>query len=406
MVLPFANLSGDPTQDYLVDAVTDSLTTSIARLPGSFVIARNTASTYKGKPTDARAIGEDLGVRYVLEGSVQPESDRVRVNAQLIDTHSGAHFWAEQFDTPRADLLQTQDEIIARLARAMQFQLPAAEAARLRRAPGASANAEDLALQCAVTTVLSGENFGNAADTGYRFCEQALDTDPNNVLAMNILSVRFWAPAALGLSADPLADLKRADELASRSLALDPNYAYGHENRAYILLAQGRPDEAIPEAERALALDPADVDPYANLGFCYLYLGQFEKGLEFLDKAIRLSPHDPALAFWYDGKADAYFGLKQYDQAIEWARRAIAINPNSIPFAHRHLIAALVLTGHAAEAHEALQHYLALPASGPRTLTTWKAVGAQFTKPRSDPRVLEAVGRQIEGLRKAGLQEE
>jgi TolB-like protein/class 3 adenylate cyclase len=148
VVLPFANLSGDPAQDYLVDALTDELTTSLARIPGNFVIAHNTAMTFKGKPVDAKAIGRDLGVRYVLEGSVQPSGAQVRVNAQLIDAESGAHLWAEQFDTKRADLLQMQDEIVVHLARAMEIQLTEAEAARLKRAPAANPDAEDLALQC------------------------------------------------------------------------------------------------------------------------------------------------------------------------------------------------------------------------------------------------------------------
>ena len=137
VVLPFANLSGDPTQDYLADALTDELTTDLARLPDSFVIARNTAFTFKGKPVDAKAIGTDLGVRYVLEGSVQPSGDRVRVNAQLIDAGSGAHLWADQFDAARAGLLDTQDEIVARLARALDIQLTEVEAARLKRTPAA-----------------------------------------------------------------------------------------------------------------------------------------------------------------------------------------------------------------------------------------------------------------------------
>jgi TolB-like protein len=148
VVLPFTNLSGDPAQDYLADALTDQLTTGISRLHDSFVIARNTAMTFKGKPIDAKAIGKDLGVRYVLEGSVLPTGGQVRVNAQLIDAESGAHIWADQFDTPRADLLKTQDEIVTRLARALEIQLPEAEAARLKRTPAANPDAEDLALHC------------------------------------------------------------------------------------------------------------------------------------------------------------------------------------------------------------------------------------------------------------------
>ncbi len=128
-MLPFTNLSADPGQDYIVDAVTDELTTALARVRDSFVIARNTASTYKGKPVDAKAIGKDLGVRYVLEGSMQPSGAQMRVNAQLIDAESGAHLWAEQFDTARADLLQMQDEIVTHLAHAISLQLGYAEAA-------------------------------------------------------------------------------------------------------------------------------------------------------------------------------------------------------------------------------------------------------------------------------------
>src|SRR5271169_216509 len=187
VVLPFANLSGDPAQDYLVDALTDELTTSLARMSGTisgvFVIARNTAMTYKGKQVDAKAIGKDLRVRYVLEGSVQPSGNQVRVNAQLIDAESGAHLWAEQFDTVRADLLQMQDEIVTRLARAMDIQLPEAEAARLKRTPAANPDAEDLALQCVAAVQKSGY-IGKEADAGSRLCEKALSIDPNNVRAL------------------------------------------------------------------------------------------------------------------------------------------------------------------------------------------------------------------------------
>src|SRR5271165_416747 len=187
VVLPFANLSGDPGQDYLVDALTDELTTSLARMSGSFVIAHNTAMTYKGKPIDAKAIGKDLSVRYVLEGSVQPSGDRMRVNAQLIDAGSGAHLWADQFDTPRADLLQTQDAIVRHLANTLAFELVQAEGARLKRTPAANRDAEDLALQCDVGARKVGSPIGKEADAAYALCEQALAIDPNNVRALTAL---------------------------------------------------------------------------------------------------------------------------------------------------------------------------------------------------------------------------
>jgi adenylate cyclase len=191
VVLPFANLSGDPGQDYLVDALTDELTTNVARIRDTFVIARNTAMTFKGKPVDVKAIGKDLGVRYVLEGSVQPSGDLMRVNAQLIDAESGAHLWAEQFDTPRADLLQTQDAIITHLARAMDFQLKQAEAARLKQTPAANLNAEDLGLRCDAGMWKAGF-IGKDADAAFALCEQALAIDPNNVRALQLLGIKFY----------------------------------------------------------------------------------------------------------------------------------------------------------------------------------------------------------------------
>ena len=192
-------------QDYFADALTDDLTTAFARIRDSFVIARNTAFTYKGKPVDAKAIGKDLGVRYMLEGSVQPSGDQVRVNAQLIDAESGAHLWADQFDTPRADLLQMQDEIVTHLAHAMDVQLTEAEAARLRRTPVANLDAEDLALRCAADVQKAGF-IGKDADAGSRLCEQALAADPNNVRALTWLAIKtFYSFGPTREGADPKA---------------------------------------------------------------------------------------------------------------------------------------------------------------------------------------------------------
>jgi adenylate cyclase len=403
VALPFANLSGDPAQDYLVDALTDELTTGLARITGSFVIARNTAFTYKGKPVDVRAIGKDLGVRYVLEGSVLPSGAQVRVNAQLIDAESGAQVWAEQFDTARADLLQMQDDIVTRLVRALEYELPEAAAARVKRTPAANPDAEDLAVQCGAAIRKAGF-FGKDAEAGYHVCEQALAADPNNVRALATLSVKFWLPVAMGASADPGSDLERADQIVSKALALDPNYAYNHHFKAIILLQRRRVDEAIAENERAIALDPSLADAFENLGDDNTLLGRFEKSLEFYDRAIRLSPHDPGVFLWFSFKAFAYFGLRQYDQAIEWARRSIAINGN-FAYARASLVAALSLSGHDTEAHEALQNYLAIPRNGPNTIAAWKAYWARITDSHSDPRILETKDRMIEGLRKAEMPE-
>jgi adenylate cyclase len=397
VALPFANLSGDPAQDYLADALTDQLTTAIARLRDSFVIAHTTALTYKGKPVDAKTIGKELGVRYVLEGSVQPTGNQVRVNAQLIDAESGAHLWAEQFDSPRADLLQTQDEIITRLARSMYLQLPQVEAARLKRTPAANPDAEDLALQCQAAFLKNEANF---LATYYRLCDQALAADPDNVRALTYLAITFLP--SRGRSYDP--GDTRADELVSKALALDPNYAPAHLVKAFVLQSQFRLDEAIAEDRRAFDLDPSLVDAYWHMGFVMRRVGEFQTSLELIDKALRLSPRDPFRALWYADKAGSHFALKQYDQAIEWARRAVEISPNnSIPY--QYLIPALALTGQESQAHEALGHYLGTRGAT-RTVAGWKSNRATYLNEHTDPRYVEYWDRLIEGMRKAGLQEE
>jgi adenylate cyclase len=401
VALPFANLSGDPAQDYLADALTDQLTTAIARLRDSFVIAHSTALTYKDKPVDAKTIGGELGVRYLLEGSVQPTGNQVRVNAQLIDAESGAHLWAEQFDTPRADLLQTQDEIVTRLARSMYLQLPEVEAARLKRTPAANPDAEDLALQCQAAFLKNEAAF---LATYYRLCDQALAADPNNVRALTYLAITFLP--SRGRGNDPEDKLKRADELVSEALALDPNYAPAHLVKAFVLQSQFRLDEAVAEDRRAFDLDPSLVDAYWHMGFVMRRLGEFQTSLELIDKALRLSPRDQFRALWYADKAGSHFALKQYDQAIESARRAIEISPNnSIPYLY--LIPALALTGQESQAREALGHYLHLANSGaPRTVAGWKSNRATYVNEHTDPRYVEYWDRLIEGMRKAGLQEE
>ena len=212
VVLPFANLSGDPGQDYLVDALTDELTTSLARIRDTFVIAHNTAMTYKGKPVDAKAIGKDLGVRYVLEGSVQPSGDRMRVNAQLIDAGSGAHLWAEQFDTPRADLLQMQDAIVTHLARALDLQLVQAEGARVKRTPAANPDAEDLALQCDAGA-RKARLIGKEADAAYCALRTGARRRSQQCPRADDIGGQVLVPAALGFSGDPKGDLERADRI-------------------------------------------------------------------------------------------------------------------------------------------------------------------------------------------------
>ncbi len=399
VVLPFANLSGDPSRDYLADAITENLTTGMSRIPRLFVIARNTAFTYKGKNIDAKEIGKDLGVRYVLDGSVQRDQNRVRVNAQLVDTHSGAHLWADQFDTTRADPLQMQDEIVARIASAVRYELVKAEAQK--SVITTNPDARDLAIRCASVAGRAGL-FGKEAEAGYRLCERALDADPNNVIALSMSSIGYIVSIVLGRSTDPRADLKRADELASRAIAVDANNQLGHVAKGNVLRVERRFEDAIAEFERALALDPDVAEAYGGVGATYGDIGQYEKAIEFFDKAIRLSPQQTQeLAIWCHGKGVAYFGLQQYDQAIEWARRSIAINPN-FASALGILAASLGLTGHEAEARNAEQRRAALS-----KIKNIAVLNKAFAPPPSaDPRTRATFDRIIEGLRKAGMPEE
>jgi TolB-like protein/Tfp pilus assembly protein PilF len=381
-----------------VDGVTESLTTDLSRISGAFVIARNTAFTFKGTAVDIKKLGRELNVRYVLEGSVQRDQNRVRVNAQLIDAHSGAHLWADQFDTTRADLLQMQDEIVARIASTLHYELFKAEAQK--SAIATNPDARDLAIRC-VSVVGKAGLFGKEAEAGYRLCEQALDADPNNVTALSMSSLGFSMPILLGHSSNPRADLKRADELASRAIAVDANHPLGHLAKGQVLRVERRFDDAMAEFERTLALDPILAEAYGGVGATYSDIGQYEKAIEFFDKAIRLSPQNEALLFWYFGEGLAYFGLQQYDQAIEWARRTIAINPN-IDAPLFILAAALALTGHEAEARDAERRRAAL--SKVKNVAVLKKAFAP--PPSADPHVRATLDRFIEGLRKAGMPEE
>src|SRR6516225_1616362 len=197
-----------------------------------------------------------------------------------------------------------QDEIVTHLARALEVRLTEVEAARLKRMPAANPDAEDLALQCQAALDKAGwPTSGKEADAAYALCEQAVRVDPNNVRALWMLANKFLQPVTMGTSADPKADIKRADELLSQALALDPTNASAHNIKAWNLFNQARIEEAVAERERALMLDPAEVGALNGLGWDHVFLGHFDQALEVFDKAIRLSPRDPALQYLYMGKS-------------------------------------------------------------------------------------------------------
>ena len=398
VVLPFSNLTGDTAQDYLGDVITEELTTSLSRIPHSFVIARSTAFTFKGKAVDVRQIGRDLGVRYLLEGSLEQGGNRVRVNAQLIDADTGAHLWADQFNADRTDLLDMQDEIVTRLSRALQIRLIEVDAAHIARTNPGDPDAEQLAMRC--EAVLANAQPGSAEEQGgYSLCERALERDQRNVRALVNLSFKFVYRILSEQSLDREADVRQADELVSRALAIDPNDYGVHYAKAEILLGQEHFEEAIVEAERSLALNPSFVSAYGPLSLASSFLGRPQEAVGYADKAMRLSPRDPVLYVFYLEKGFALSLLHQDDQAIDWLRRAVAAAPQW-PLPQALLAAALSLTGHEAEARDVLKRYLSLRGTKARTVAQWEG-----QLPSKNPAFLAYAAQLVEGLRKAGLPE-
>jgi TolB-like protein/Tfp pilus assembly protein PilF len=401
VVLPFINLNGDPNEDYLADVITEELTTSLSRARDSLVIARTTAFTYKGKAIDVRQVGRDLGVRYVLEGSEQHTSARVRVSAQLIDAQTGTHLWADQFDSDRADLWQLQDQIVTQLARALHVQLTSLEAARRTSVNAGDPNAEDLALRGDAEVnrwVTAGGYKVAEPDAALRLCERALELDPRNVRALIVVADLLSVGVRAARSTDREADIRRADRLVSLALSIDPDHYWAHYVKAAVLLLQKRPQAGLFEADRSLALNPSFVPAYLSLCTAHRLLGSPEKALEYADKAILLSPRDSLLFALYWQKGFAYFALRQDDQAIDWLRRGSTIAQDwSGP--HAVLAAALALNGNEGEAHRALERYLAV--GGVKTIAELKAGSAADT-----PAYLAYQERFFDGLRKAGMPEE
>ena len=263
VVLPFANIGGDPEQEYFVDGVTESLTTDLSRISGSFVIGRNTAFTYKGKHVDLKQIGRELGVRYVLEGSVQRGGSRLRVNVQLIDAETGNHLWAERFDKPVADLFDLQDEVVARLANALSAQLAAAEARRAEQKP--DPNSMDLYFQ-GMAWFHKGTTQENLARARTLF-ERALALDPANVNALvGVANVDIQSGPALA-SADRAERIASAKAAAAKALSLAPDDAGAHVCMGSVLVFSNRAAQGIAECERALALDRNFARAYALIGF-------------------------------------------------------------------------------------------------------------------------------------------
>jgi len=316
VVLPFANLSGDPGQLYLADAITDDVTTNLSRIPNIVVISRSTAFTYRDKPIDTKQIGRELNVRYLLEGSVRRSGNRIRVNTQLIDAENDAHLWAERFDYAADDLFALQDEVTSRIANEFNLEVIRAEAAR----PSDHPDALDCILRgrAALNRGLTPENYSEAMG----FFETALRLDPESVAAR-----AFMAQALVGRVLELMAnsaedDLKRAERMIEQVLAAWPRHAFAHYVRGQVLRAQNRFEEAIAEYEVALALDRNSVNALAGLGQCKFFTGALDEVIPTHEQAIRLSPRDPWLPNWYWRIGRVHLLESRIDEAIYWIEKA------------------------------------------------------------------------------------
>ena len=396
VVLPFVNLSVGHTEDRLADAITDGLTTYLSRIRDAFVIARSIAMTYKGRAIDVRQIGRELAVRYVLEGSEQHTGSLVRVSAQLIDVDTGAHLWAERFDASYVDLLQAQDEIVTRLARALQIELTALESARTSPSAAESHNAEDLALSAEAVYLRYGPSR-RESERAFQLCERALAIDPNNVRALGVLAERTTMRVTGMQSIDPDADIRRSEELVNRALAADPNSYHAHHAKARLLVAQKHAEEALIEAERSLRLNPGFIPSYLVLCQANLMLGLPENAIEHARRVKRLSPPDPYLYVFHTQEGLAHIMLGEDDLAVACLRQAVANNPE-FPAASGYLVAVLALTGNTKEARKQFARYLSLPDARVKTVAGWRRMAYSH-----HPAYLALRERIYDGLHKAGM---
>ena len=328
-MLPFTNLSNDPAQDYFADGVTENLTTELSRLHNSFVIARNTAFTFKGKGLDAKAIGKELGVRYVLEGSVQRDANRVRVNAQLIDAESGAHLWADQFDDDVADLFKLQDEVVARLARTLQIELVNAEAQRSLHDRPRNPDAIDLTMRgfALLNQPVTKANRYEARD----LFEQALTLDPTNADALAGAANADEQDYLYGWSDQSVDLYARAMQRANQALLLNPDQATAHFTKANLIVFKTKPDDAasaneiIAEAEATLRADPSFATAYLPMAGAEVLLGRGERAISHLEQAMRISPRDVNLGLWHNNIGRALLSLRRYDPAVQEGLKAIEL---------------------------------------------------------------------------------
>jgi len=401
VVLPFTNLSGDASQDYFADGITDSLTTDLSHaLPGSFVVARATAFTYKGKAINVRQIGQELGVRYALEGSALLDGDQVRVNARLLDAEIGNEIWAERFDTARSGILRVQDEIVGRLSRAVGLQVIDIAARRsLREKPG-NPEAVDLVLRGLAT--LNQPSSPATMIAARDLFQHALKLQSDNVDALaGVATTYIFEVLNSYYLTDNELRLQQAAPLLVRALALDDRHVLALKARAALLRAQGNFGDAIAAAKEVITQNPGEPWAYKEVALSMMYLGQTNDALQWFEKAERFGPRDPGRWTWLAGKGQTLVLLGRDTEAIASLRAAIESNPADVGD-YAVLAAAYALAGRNDEARAALAQYSrSRPDVTVSTFRNLSPVPLQLT----DMSYRQQRERLKEGLRKAGMAE-
>ena len=385
-VLPFANMSGDPEQEYFSDGITEVLITDLSKISGLFVIARNSVFTYKGKAVKVEEVGQELGVKYVLEGSVRKVRNRVRITAQLVDTTTGGHLWAERYDRDLRDIFALQDEVTQKIVTALVVKLTEDEQERLVRKGTDSLEAYDYTLRgMDYFFRFTKEANGQAR----QMFEKAIDLDPKYALAHTWLGWTHWLDYSFGWSQDPQS-LEWAFELAQRAISLDDSVSEAHALWGKVHLWKRQHDLAIAELEKTLSLNPNYADGLTGLGEALYFAGRPEEAIGLVKKAMRLNPKYPV---WYLlNLGHAYFLTGRYEEAITTLKRVINRNPNFWP-AYIYLAASYVELGQEEKARIEASELL-------RINPNFSLEAGRQRLPYKDKAVLEHL---FDILRKAGL---